>query len=227
MSARKRIAVIVAGGNGTRMGSALPKQFLPLCGRPVLYHTLRTFLDAYGDMTIVLVLPAEHREHADDVLKMLDHTPRIRQVAGGDTRFQSVKNGLGEIKDPAVVFVHDGVRPLLSVALIHRCYDQALTGGSAIPVVPVRDSIRRKEDGRSEAVDRDKFCLVQTPQTFLSEILLPAFAQPYQPHFTDEATVVEAAGHTLCLVSGEERNIKITHPTDLLIAERLLATPNP
>lgn len=218
----KKVAIIVAGGSGTRMQSAVPKQFLELSGKPVLYHTIAAFAAAFPDMEIVLVLPEAHFTFANHLLQAFDHLPHITITKGGETRFHSVKNGLQLVKQPSVVFVHDGVRPLVSTTLIRTCYEAALAHGSAIPVIEMKDSIREISAGSNAAVDRDRFRIIQTPQTFLSELILPAFELPYDPLFTDEATVVERLGHPVHLLPGEESNIKITRPLDLAIAAVLL-----
>ncbi|SEW18844.1 2-C-methyl-D-erythritol 4-phosphate cytidylyltransferase [Chitinophaga sp. YR573] len=220
MEPRKKIAIIVAGGSGTRMGSAVPKQFLELAGKPVLWHTVSAFAKAYTDMQIVLVLPEAHFSY---VQEWLGEFPGIKLVKGGETRFHSVKNGLDQVPEYSVVFVHDGVRPLVSAELIRNCYDAALESGSAIPAIDMKDSIRELYKEGNRAVDRERFKIIQTPQTFLSELILPAFASPYDPLFTDEATVVERQGHNIRLVPGEEANIKITRPLDLIIASALLS----
>ncbi|SHM02818.1 2-C-methyl-D-erythritol 4-phosphate cytidylyltransferase [Chitinophaga jiangningensis] len=222
MKERNKVAIIVAGGSGSRMQSAVPKQFLDLNGKPVLYHTIAAFAGAYPDMRIVLVLPEAHFESAEKVLSYFAQRPDITLVKGGDTRFHSVKNGLQQAGSDAVVFVHDGVRPLISTALIRSCYEAALQYGGAIPVIDMKDSIRVVEGDVNRAVDREKYKIIQTPQTFLSEVLLPAFELPYDPLFTDEATVAERLGHRVHLVPGEEANIKITKPLDLVIAAALL-----
>jgi len=219
----KKYAVIVAGGSGARMGSAVPKQFLLLKDKPVLWYTLEVFLGAYTDLEVILVVPDDHMETARSVVEMMAAPERVRLTAGGVTRFHSVRNGLKLVRDESVIFVHDGVRCLASKELIHRCYEQAMTSGSAIPVVDSKDSVRLVTAGGNAAVDRSRVKLVQTPQTFLSTILLPSYEVEYREEFTDEATVVEAAGHSVQLVEGEINNIKITTPVDLLIAERLLA----
>lgn len=224
----KKYAIIVAGGSGARMGSATPKQFLELCGRPILWYTLNTFLNAYEDMAVILVVPAGHVETARRLVDSLGNPGvaaggRIRLVTGGATRFESVRNGLAAVVEESVIFVHDGVRCLASKALIHRCYEAAVRYGSAIPVVDSRDSVRLVRPDGNEAIDRHRVKLVQTPQTFLSNILVPAFDTPYRESFTDEATVVEAAGHPIHLVEGEVDNIKITVPADLAVAERVLS----
>ena len=221
----KKYAVIVAGGSGQRMGTQVPKQFLLLHGKPVLWYTLKIFLEAYEDMDIILVAPEEHMETARTMVHATGAPDRIRTVAGGATRFQSVYNGLQVIRDESVIFVHDGVRCLLSVGLVHSCYEQAVRLGSAIPVVDSKDSVRVVTGEESVSVDRSRVKLVQTPQTFLSSILLPAYSQPFQESFTDEASVVEAHGGKVSLIVGEINNIKITTPADLIIAGKLLDYP--
>ena len=217
-----KYAIIVAGGTGTRMGSNLPKQFILLKDKPVLYYTLKTFLEAYTDLQVILVLPVEYTDMGQEIIDAYFDKDRIKITAGGDTRFQSVKNGLALVEQEAIIFVHDGVRCLLSKELIHRCYAQAVETGTAIPAIISKDSIRLLTDEGNEAYDRNKVMLIQTPQTFHSKILLPAFQIDYKDKFTDEATVVEAYGMKVSLVEGEENNIKITRPVDLLIAEKLI-----
>lgn len=220
----KKYAIIVAGGTGTRMESATPKQFLLLHDKPVLYYTIRTFLEAYTDVAIILVLPEDHMDMGREIIDGWFDYSRIQITAGGESRFHSVQNGLALVKDDAIVFVHDGVRCLLTTDLIRRCYEKALESGSAIPVVPAKDSVRILSDTDNEAVERSKIVMVQTPQTFHSKILLPAFEIDYKERFTDEATVIEEFGLKIELVPGEDNNIKITRPIDLLIAERILAS---
>lgn len=219
-----KYAIIVAGGSGTRMGGNLPKQFLLLKNKPVLYYTIKTFLEAYEDLKIILVLPAEYTDMGQEIIDAWFDKDRIRIATGGDTRFQSVKNGLQLVEDESIIFVHDGVRCLLSAALIHACYAKAVETGSAIPVVKSKDSVRLLTEEANDAMDRDKVMLVQTPQTFHSKILLPAFNIDYKDEFTDEATVVEAYGLKVSLVEGEETNIKITTPMDMSIAESIMET---
>lgn len=218
----KKYAVIVAGGAGLRMGGSLPKQFLLLKDKPVLYYTLKTFLDAYADIQVILVLPVDYTDMGQEIIDAWFDKERIRITAGGETRFHSVQNGLSLIAEESVIFVHDGVRCLLSADLIHRCYQQAVETGTAIPAIPSKDSIRLLTEEGNEAFDRNKVMLIQTPQTFHSKILIPAFQIDYKDKFTDEATVVEAFGMKVSLVEGEERNIKITRPVDIVIAEQLL-----
>lgn len=216
-----KYAVIVAGGTGTRMGAAVPKQFMLLNGKPVLLHTIETFLRAYADLQIILVLPASFEEQGRQLILQTTTASRVQIVLGGATRFHSVQNGLKKINEASVIFVHDGVRCLVTESLIRRCYEQTIVKGNAIPAVAVNDSIRMVQGNKTKVVDRSTLLAVQTPQTFRSNILLSAFEQPYNEAFTDEATVAEAAGHEIFMIEGEKENIKITLPADLLIAEQL------
>jgi 2-C-methyl-D-erythritol 4-phosphate cytidylyltransferase len=217
-----KYAIIVAGGTGSRMGSNLPKQFMLIRDKPVLYYSIKTFLDAYDDLEIILVLPAAFTDIGEEIIDAYFDKERIKIAIGGDTRFQSVKNGLKLVKDESIIFVHDAVRCLVSVNLIRRCYETAMQTGAAVPVIPSKDSVRILNDDGNGVIDRNKVMLVQTPQTFHSKILLPAFDIDYKDKFTDEATVVEAYGLRVSLAEGEETNIKITRPIDLIIAESLL-----
>jgi len=218
----KKFAVIVAGGSGTRMGTQTPKQFLLLHNKPVLLYTVEAFLQAYDDMQVIVVLPAHFFNEGNKLIQPLPQANRVQFVEGGQTRFHSVQQGLKKVQDSAIVFVHDGVRCLVSQQLITQCYNQALEKGSAIPAVPVTDSIRRISGEETMPVNRNALRAIQTPQTFRSDIILPAFKQPYSEEFTDEATVVEAWGKPIFLIDGERENIKITLPADLIVAEHLL-----
>ena len=220
----QKIAVIVAGGTGQRMGASIPKQFLLLNGKPLLYYTIQRFLETWADLEIILVLPEDHIATGSEIIADLKASSRVKITAGGDSRFQSVKNGLVLIKEPAVIFVHDGVRCLVSSDLIKRCYQQTMDKGSAVPAIAATDSIRITNDDHHEVIDRNRVRIIQTPQTFLSEILIPAFDKPYEERFTDEATVVEASGKEVFLIEGEYTNIKITRPADLLIAQQVMAS---
>lgn len=217
-------AVIVAGGQGTRMGTAVPKQFLELNGKPVLYHTIQAFRSAFEEIHIVLVLPPHQISYAQMVLPFFLERIDVTLTSGGETRFHSVQNGLEGIPKNAIVMVHDGVRPLVSAELIRKCYEQALEKGNAIPAIASADSMRIIEDNILQPLDRDLIRLVQTPQTFKASILLPAMQQAYRESFTDEATVVEQYGEAIFLIEGEKHNIKITTPEDLTIAEALMQT---
>lgn len=218
----KKYAVLVAGGSGTRMGGAIPKQFLSLAGKPVLLHSIEKFLNAFYDIEIILVINPSFIEEAKKLVQLLSPTSKITIIPGGQTRFHSVKNGLQQVKEEAIVFVHDAVRCLVSMSLIHCCYEQAMAKGSAIPAVSITDSVRMIDGDTTKVIDRNLLKAIQTPQTFRSEIIVPAFEQEYQDSFTDEATVAEAAGYEVYLIEGEKENIKITVPADLIIAEHLL-----
>jgi len=217
-----KYAIIVAGGTGSRMGGSLPKQFMLLRDKPVLYYSIKTFLDAYDDLEIILVLPAAFTDIGEEIIDAYFDKEKIKIAIGGDTRFQSVKNGLKLVEEESIIFVHDAVRCLVSVSLVRRCYELAMQTGAAVPVIPSKDSVRILNDDGNGEVDRNKIRLVQTPQTFHSKILLPAFDIDYKDKFTDEATVVEAYGLRVSLAEGEETNIKITRPIDLLIAEKVI-----
>ncbi len=218
----KKVALIVAGGKGTRMNIDTPKQFLLLKNRPVLYYTIKSFINAYADIAIILVLPEEHIDKGKEIIDGYFDNSQVRLCAGGDTRFHSVKNGLAQIEEECIIFVHDGVRCLLTTDLIRRCYNVAAETGNAVPVTDCTDSIRYITTKGSKILNRTKIKFVQTPQTFHSKILLPAFNIDYKNRFTDEATVVEAFGIKVNLIEGEKNNIKITTPSDLRLAEALL-----
>ncbi|MEO8771339.1 MAG: 2-C-methyl-D-erythritol 4-phosphate cytidylyltransferase [Ferruginibacter sp.] len=218
----KKIAIIVAGGSGSRMNNILPKQFLLLKGKPLLYYTINAFLNAYDDCKIILVLPEDHVAAGQEVIDAFFDYNRIQITVGGRTRFHSVQNGLRLVNEDSIVFVHDAVRCLITKELIHRCYDAVIEFGSAVPVIESKDSLRILTADGNEAIDRNIVKLVQTPQAFYSKILLPAFNIDYKDKFTDEATVVEAFGLKIYLVEGEDTNIKITRPFDLELAEKLL-----
>ena len=219
-----KYAVVVAGGSGSRMGTALPKQFLELAGRPVLYHTLRAFVQAISNIHLILVLPPHQLSYAQMALQAFgDARLDVELVAGGETRFHSVQNGLRSVPEDAIVAVHDGVRCLATPELIRRCFAQAETLRSAIPVIPVSDSIREVEGASSNPLDRTRLRAVQTPQTFQASLLLPAYQQAWREDFTDEATVAEAFGEKVHLIEGERSNLKITTPDDLILAEAILS----
>jgi 2-C-methyl-D-erythritol 4-phosphate cytidylyltransferase len=218
----KQYAVIVAGGTGTRMNSSIPKQFILVKNKPVLYYTINSFVTAYKNIEIILVLPEEHIAKGQEIIDGYFDNSHIQVVAGGRTRFHSVQIGLSLVQQESIIFVHDGVRCLITPGLIKRCYEAAVANGTAIPAIPSKDSIRFIIGETNEPVNREHVMLIQTPQTFHSKILLPAYKIDYKDKYTDEATVVEAYGLKVELVKGEENNIKITTPIDLLIAENLL-----
>jgi len=220
-----KYAIIVAGGSGTRMGTEIPKQFLLLNGKPVLWHSIKAFTDAYADIEIILVLPAQHMAKGENLAREFPGH-KIRTTEGGETRFHSVKKGLKLVKGKSIVFVHDGVRCLVSPYLIQSCYATAIEKGNAIPAITATDSIRIGTGNESKQVDRNNVRIIQTPQTFLSETIISAFRQEYNVSFTDEASVAENAGERIYLVEGEVTNIKITRPIDLLVAEKIIEERN-
>jgi 2-C-methyl-D-erythritol 4-phosphate cytidylyltransferase len=218
----KKYAVIVAAGIGKRMKNDTPKQFLLIKKKPVLFYTLETFLKAYDDVQIILVLPEEHIAKGQEIVDGYFDNSRIQLITGGRTRFHSVKNGLSLVTGESIIFVHDGVRCLLTPNLIHRCYEASEAFGTAIPVISCRDSVRMVSENDNETLDRTAIKFVQTPQTFHSKILLEAYKIDYKEKFTDEASVVEAFGLKVNLIEGEENNIKITRALDLMVAEKVL-----
>jgi 2-C-methyl-D-erythritol 4-phosphate cytidylyltransferase len=217
-------AIIVAGGSGSRMNSDLPKQFLPIGGRPVLMHTLATFRKYSADLSIRLVLPESQFEPWARLCDQYRFTLDFQLVAGGATRFHSVQNGLASIQAPeGLVAVHDGVRPFVSSDMIAAGFRTAAEAGTAVTCVPLKDSARRLlPEGGNQAVDRATYRLVQTPQTFRLDWMRQAFEAPPLPHFTDCASVLEHAGYPVHLIEGSYENIKITTPEDLLWAEAFL-----
>ena len=219
----KKTAIIVAGGTGQRMGATMPKQFLVIEGKSILLHTVNQFVAAFADINFVIVLPADYIQEGKNLIASSGLTQHVQFTAGGETRFQSVKNGLAHVAPDAIVFVHDAVRCLLTPDLIQRCYQQALEKGSAIPAVASTDTIRITEGTKHHVVDRANVMMIQTPQTFNAAILQKAFEQAYQSSFTDEANVLEASGTEVFLIEGEYENIKITRPLDLAIAAYILA----
>lgn len=237
-----RSTIIVAGGSGKRMGASRPKQFLLLKGRPLLCWTIEAFRAHHPEMPIIVVLPEAQISIWQDLCSEHSFSSEHQVVVGGEERHHSVKNGLATVLHDGLVAVHDGVRPLVSKELIALCFAAAQEHGAAIPVTMISSSLReinpssqfpersRRASGstspstalRSKAVDRSRFRAVQTPQCFRLEVLRRAFELPYDPAFTDEATLVERLGVEVQLVEGEERNIKVTTPFDLQVAEAVL-----
>ena len=216
--------IIVAGGQGLRMGLPVPKQFALVAGRPVLMHTIARFHEADPLLGIIVVLPADQHEYWNDLCREHDFRIEHTVVSGGETRFHSSQNGLRAIPDDVdgVVGIHDGVRPFVSVQVIRRCYAEARRSGSAIPVVPVVDTLRIVGEGNgSHSVDRSQFRAVQTPQVFSIGLLREAFRQQWRSEFTDDASVVEGIGVKIGMVEGNRENVKLTTPLDMLVAEEL------
>lgn len=213
--------IIVAGGSGTRMGADVPKQFLRIGDQPVLIHTLRVFKDALPGVIPILVLPEAHHDYWKKLYASSGENLPHELVAGGETRFHSVKNGLDKISS-GLVMVHDGVRPLVSADTINNVLNKATETGAAIPCVAVNESLRIKQGNQSQVVDRSKFMVVQTPQCFSYDLMQVAFQQEYRIEFTDCASVIEAGGNLVSVVDGNQSNIKITHPADLIFAEAFM-----
>ena len=218
----KKYIIIVAGGSGSRMGSATPKQFLELLGLPILMHTLKKFQQSISDREIILALPEKEQSTWQSLCEKYHFDVPHQIVNGGESRFHSVQNALQKVKEKSIVAIHDGVRPLVSETVINNCVQSAEKFGAAIPTLPMEDSIRKISDNGSQIADRSQFVLVQTPQCFQSEVILTAYQQEYQNSFTDDASVVEQLGHKIYLVEGNKENIKITTPEDLKMAEALV-----
>lgn len=217
-------AIIVAGGKGTRMGSDIPKQFLPVNGLPVLMQTIKRFKECGDGLEIILVLPKEQHEYWYELCKKHRFTSAYTVAEGGETRFHSVRSGLAMIPDDAegIVGVHDGVRPFPSVEVTRNCYETARTAKAVVPVIPVVETLIHIDgQGNSETVPRDSYRLVQTPQAFDIQLLKRAYKQPYQDSFTDDASVVDSIGQEITLIDGNRENIKITTPFDLRMARIL------
>ena len=219
----KRYAIIVAGGKGLRMGGELPKQFIPIEGRPVLMRTLDTFHACDESIQIILVLPRDHQDYWRELCAQYQFAVPHRIADGGATRFHSVQNGLALVDaSEALVAVHDGVRPFVNHEVISRCYAEAEAHGAVVPVIPVVETVRQLTGEGSVTVDRNAYRLVQTPQTFRATLLRRAYEQPYTDAFTDDASVVEALGEAVTLVDGNRENIKLTTPFDLIVAKALV-----
>lgn len=223
----KRYAIIVAGGQGVRMGADRPKQFLEIGGKPILRHTLERFLAFDPSLELILVLPSAQKEWWRDYCRRHPFLERYTMVSGGITRFHSVQNALQYVGENGLVAVHDGVRPLVTPALLSRLFAEAVQHMAVIPVVPVVESVRRmEEEDLSNPVDRDGLVLVQTPQIFEAGILKEAYRQAFSTVFTDDASVVEASGVRVHAVRGERTNLKITTPDDLQLASFLMGFRN-
>ncbi|MCD4695698.1 MAG: 2-C-methyl-D-erythritol 4-phosphate cytidylyltransferase [Bacteroidales bacterium] len=218
----KKYAIIVAGGIGKRMLSETPKQFLQVAGKPILMHTIEQFSDFSDEIQIILVLPSPFINFWNSLCKRFGFTIHHEVVEGGKTRFLSVKNGLQNIKQNGIVGIHDGVRPLVNKSTIQNAFKSAEEKGNGIPAIKINESVRKFQNNANFPVKRSEYRLIQTPQCFQSNIILRAYQQEYQEHFTDDATVVENLGISINLVDGNPENIKVTSPADLIIAEALL-----
>ena len=221
-----KFIVLVAGGKGLRMGTDIPKQFLPLLGKPVLMHTIHAFYNWDSVINIIVVLPKSQQEYWKQLIKNHNFTIPHQVTTGGETRFHSVSNGLALVPKDVLVGIHDAVRPLVSHDAIERCFNTASQKGNAIPFIPINDSLRSLNDGKNTILDRSKVVSIQTPQVFQSNLIKEAFNVSYQDFFTDDASVLENHGTAINLVEGNFENIKITTPTDLKIAEILKIKTN-
>jgi 2-C-methyl-D-erythritol 4-phosphate cytidylyltransferase len=218
----KKFALIVAGGSGNRMNTQIPKQFLEIEGKPVLMYTFEAFASYDAEIKFILVLPASQFKLWQQLCEQHQFPFQYKLAHGGENRFQSVKNGLQLIEEEGIVFIHDGVRPLVSKQTICNCYETTIQKGNALPVIPPSESIRYSNQNENKAVDRSKYFLVQTPQTFHVEKIKEAYQMAKHENFTDDASVMENDGEKINLVDGNRENIKITYPQDLIVAKSFL-----
>lgn len=217
----KRSFIITAAGIGKRMGSKIPKQFLLLNDKPILMHTMENLHRFDKVAELVVTLPEEYIEYWEKLTEKHDFRIVHTIVAGGEERFYSIQNALPYCNGQFIA-VHDGVRPLVSHETLERLFTAAQTDLAVVPVIPMRESIRKKDDQGSKAVDRSNYFIVQTPQVFKRVLITDAYNQDFSSYYTDDASVVEANGNTIHLVDGNEENIKITSPMDLLLAQAIL-----
>ena len=219
MEGRKKYAIIVAAGSGTRMGGDIPKQFISVGGKPLLRHTIERFLSLSFPVGIIVVINQEKKEYWKKYCQDYDFMDRYAIPSGGITRFHSVQNALQYLPDDSVVAVHDGVRPFVTKEFLEEMFRQGEELGNAIPAIAPVETVREVSGPESYILRRDDIRLVQTPQVFRSEVIKAAYKLPYDPKFTDDASVAEAAGYRINLVDGLKYNIKITTPEDLEIAK--------
>lgn len=220
---RKKIAIIVAAGSGSRMKSKLPKQFVEINGKPILRHTIEKFLSLSFPVEIIVVLSDEYKDYWKQYCRDNDFLKRYSMPSGGITRFHSVKNALNYVPNNSIVAIHDGVRPFVNADFLELLFSQAEACGAVAPVVPIVESIREISPQGSIPVDRSKFLAVQTPQVFKSEIIKSAYSQTYKTSFTDDITVVQEASYPITTIEGLRYNFKITTPEDMIIAKALLS----
>lgn len=219
----KKFALIVAGGSGSRMNNAVPKQFIEINDRPVLMHTFDAFISFDSKLEFILVLPKDQVGFWNKLCQKHQFKTAYKIAFGGKTRFQSVKNGLDLISDEGIVFIHDGVRPLVSAQTLRNCLNSAVEKGNVLPVIPVTESVRYVDEKGNRPVDRSKYFLIQTPQTFQTKLIKEAYLKATSDLFTDDASVLESVGETIHLVEGNRENIKITYPEDLVYAKSFLS----
>ncbi|HLO59365.1 MAG TPA: 2-C-methyl-D-erythritol 4-phosphate cytidylyltransferase [Bacteroidales bacterium] len=218
----EKSVIIVAGGSGSRMNSEIPKQFMKLAGKPVLMHTIERFNEYLPGIRIRVVLPGEHIQLWKELCSEYHFTIRHDIGSGGETRFHSVQRNLSDVTENSLVAIHDGVRPLVSLATIERCFATASIHGNAVPCIEIPETMRKTENTGTRQVDRGLYRLIQTPQVFAGNILMEGYRQTYNKQFTDDAGVIEKIGHTIQLVEGNPENIKITFAKDLVVAEAFL-----
>ena len=224
MNTAKQAVIFVAGGTGTRMGSPLPKQFLKLNNTPILIHTLRNFFSFNRNFEMIVVMHHDYIAFWKDLCLQFVDVPEHTVVAGGEERFHSVKNGIEAVSsDIQHIAIHDAVRPLVSHETLTRCFNALNEHNAVVPAIPINDSIREVHGVLNKSVDRSLYKRIQTPQCFKSSMLKEAYSKPFSPLFTDDASVVEANGHSVFLVEGNLENIKITSPIDLIVGESLTA----
>jgi 2-C-methyl-D-erythritol 4-phosphate cytidylyltransferase len=219
----KKFAVIVAGGNGRRMKLSTPKQFLEINGLPILMHTINAFITFVPAVELIIVLPEKEADHWEELCNKFNYNIKHKIAFSGGTRFHSVKNGLAQISGEGIVFIHDGVRPLVSKDTIDNCYQTAVQKGNALPVIKPSESLRKASGDHNRAVDRNSYYLVQTPQTFRVSLIKKAYNQNYNTKFTDDASVLESTGKNIYLVEGNRENIKITYAEDIYLAETYMS----
>lgn len=216
----RKAAILVAGGLGKRMNYALPKQFLELKGKPILFYTLEKFYDYDPNIELIVVIPEMYFIFWKELIQSHKIEIPHKIVAGGDSRYQSVKNGLSNVENASIIAIHDGVRPFITKTFIGRLFEEAKKKGSAIPVKPISETVRKINSEENQILPRQEVFLVQTPQIFLKEWLDKAYQTPYNESITDDATLVEQAGFLLHFIEGLTYNIKITTPEDLQWAEK-------
>ena len=218
----EKYVLILAGGLGKRMNMSIPKQFIPVAGKPVLMHTIAKFKKYDPKMNIIVIIPRVHIPLWKDLCKEFGFDIKHQTVTGGKERFYSVKNGLKKVPDDALVLIHDGVRPLVSNETIDRVVNASIEKGNAIPFMDINHSIRKISKGKSRAIDRNRFKVIQTPQGFHANLIKEAYAKRFRKSFTDDASVLEANGHEINLVKGNNKNMKITSSTDIHLVDCLM-----
>ncbi len=218
----KKYVIITASGKGLRMQSDIPKQFIEIAGKPIIMHTIEKFYNYNKQINIIVTLSSQMLDYWNTLIEKYKFTISHKIVIGGETRFHSIKNAIAEIEENSITAIHDAVRPLVSLNTIVRCFKKAEECGNAVPFININESIREINGTINKIANRDNFVLIQTPQIFMSDILIKAYEQEFSENFTDDASVAENIGQNINLIEGNYDNIKITKPQDLKIAEALL-----